>query len=53
MILTHNLQRKSKKLLLAIRKQKENKELKKLQNGYMRKKNTKNTSKLHIQIVNT
>ena len=30
-----------------------NKELHKLQNGYTRKKNTKNTSKLHIQIVNT
>lgn len=53
MILTHNLQRKSKKLLLAIRKQKENKELQKLQNGYTRKKNTKITGKLHIQIVNT
>lgn len=53
MILTHNLQRKSKKLLLAIRKQKENKELQKLQNGYIRKKYAKNTGKLHIQTVNT
>ncbi len=45
--------RKYPKLLLLIRKRKENKELQKLQNGYIRKKNTKITGKLHIQIVNT
>ena len=33
------------------RNQKEHKELQKLQHGYIRKKNTKITSKLHIQIV--